>query len=141
MAVLIGRTPAWGTQPTQGTLATALIVTGLDYSPTVKEYEQVDENGSVCGWRGYDQQTEVSISGNAVFTEGNTDINYTMLQPATILDATTGGIDLAAIQALGNTNLIADSSVVSVVAKSPSISRTNDGAASVSISATAYYFV
>lgn len=141
MAVIIGRTPAWGADPAAGTLSTALIITGIDYSSTIKEAEFSDENGQTCGWRAYDQQTEVTISGNPVYQEGETtDIDYTQLKPATILDAATGGVSFSALTAMANTQLISDASVLSVVAKSPSFSRTNEGAASLTIPATCYYF-
>lgn len=64
-----GKTPYWGTYDGDN-LGTAFILDSYNYSVEIKDYEQLDKAGKVCGYLIYDQQVNFDLSGTLLFSCG-----------------------------------------------------------------------
>lgn len=62
-----GKTPYWGTWDSEGqkfnSLKTGVIIDSFNSNVEIKDYEQTDENGAVCGYLIYDQTVGFDASG------------------------------------------------------------------------------
>ena len=61
-----GRTPYWGTwkgERTFNSWQNGVIIDSFNSSVEIKDYEQTDENGAVCGYLIYDQTVGFDMSG------------------------------------------------------------------------------
>lgn len=65
-----GKTPKWGINKI--TELNGLILDSYSESVEIKDYEQTDENGAVCGYLIYDQTRSFDMSGTLLADEGLT---------------------------------------------------------------------
>lgn len=136
-----GITPVWGLEtPEMTDIGSAgevqvLLATSVDWTPTIKDYEQVNHAGQVMGYMVYDAQMDWSLSANVNNAYKDTYADY--YAPAMELTLSNSmGLDmLESAAGLGYDHADAVS-----ICKSPSISQTSDGAATMSLSGTVYYF-
>ena len=61
-----GKTPYWGTYD-KDNFGNAFILDSYNYSVEIKDYEQLDKAGKVCGYLIYDQQVNFDLSGTLLF--------------------------------------------------------------------------
>ena len=123
-----GKTPIWGT----GLTNNGLIIESFNITPEIKDYEQTDENGAVCGYLVYDQTVNYDISGTIIADMDN-GYTFSCLTPTEIGNSTSFDFHFLSVNCSINnpkTNIL----------KSFSISRSAGNAASFSASVTGYAF-
>lgn len=59
-----GKTPKWGIE--KNTHLTGVILDSYNESVEIKDYEQTDEKGAVCGYLVYDQTRSFDMSGTLI---------------------------------------------------------------------------
>lgn len=123
-----GKTPLWGT----GLTNDGMIIDSFNITPEIKDYEQTDENGAVCGYLVYDQTVNFDISGT-IIAKCDSNYDFSCITPANIGNSTQFDFDFSSVNCdinIPNTNIL----------KSFSISRSAGNAATFSASVTRYSF-
>ncbi len=124
-----GKTPLWGTGLTQD----GMIIDSLNITPELKDYEQTDENGAVCGYLVYDQTVNYDISGTIIANEEGNGYYFGCLRPSDIGNHTSFDFLFRSVNCSINTP-------TTNILKSFSISRSAGNAATFSASVTGYAF-
>lgn len=143
-----GKTPYWGTwksESTFGDFQKGVIIDSFNSNVEIKDYEQTDENGAVCGYLIYDQTVGFDMSGtlltNTCYSGFNVGKSLTMtcnealsVLPFIGYDHNKGG----GYYTMGiNTNI--NTPNIAII-KSASFNTSAGGAATFSLSGTAYSF-
>lgn len=119
-----GRTPKWGTATIAG-----MILDSFNTSVEIKDYEQTDENGAVCGYLVYDQTESFDFSGTLLNDE---EINETFDVGAAVTSLITNIGTSVANSAINTPN--------TAILKSLSVSTSAGSATTISGSGTIYDF-
>lgn len=137
-----GKTPYWGTwkgDRSFDALDKGVIIDSFNTNIEIKDYEQTDENGAVCGYLIYDQTIGFDASGTILNTSNCLQIKIgeakamTCDNELTLLPFLSFNGSNVGFNAEINTPNIA-------IIKSASFNTTAGGAATFSISGTAYSF-
>lgn len=137
-----GKTPYWGTWNNDGnkfnSLKTGVIIDSFNSNVEIKDYEQTDENGAVCGYLIYDQTVGFDASGTIITgdclhiqvgeTKEMTCSEQMKLLPFIGYEGNKVGFN----EQINTPNI--------AIIKSASFNTTAGGAATFSISGTAYSF-
>lgn len=136
-----GKTPYWGTYD-KDNFGAAFILDSYNYSVEIKDYEQLDKAGKVCGYLIYDQQVNFDLSGTILYgcgasIEGELRDTY----DNTIVDTFTVGDKISKISIhnrFGGFNTL--NTPATAVMKSVSVNTSQGSAATFSASGTIYGF-
>ncbi len=138
-----GKTPYWGTWDSEGqkfnSLKNGVIIDSFNTNIEIKDYEQTDENGAVCGYLIYDQTVGFDMSGTILNTNNCLEIrvgdakamsctNELKLLPFLLYEGQHIGFN----QEINVPNI--------AIIKSASFNTSAGGAATFSLSGTAYSF-
>lgn len=118
-----GETPKWGVTVKHG----GIILDSFNISTEIKDYEQTDQNGSVCGYLVYDQTQSFDFSGVLLAGE-NACVGSVVGEEITNFIGST------------NCNLFNNqiNTLSTAIVKSVSMSQTAGGATTISGSGTIY---
>lgn len=121
-----GKTPLWGT----GQEFAGYIIDSFNISPEIKDYEQTDENGAVCGYLVYDQTVNYDISGT-ILSDDTNKMSLTCLSPIHLGNVLSFGFGYNTVNCQIN-------NPSTIILKSYNISRSAGNAATFSATATGY---
>lgn len=136
-----GTTPVWGLEHPEmtdigsGEEEQVLLATSIDWNNSIKDYEQSNHVGQTQGYMIYDAQMDWSLTAN---------VNHDY--QATFQDYYAPAMELMLSNDIGRHLLESDSGLgycsadATSILKQESISQSNDGAASLSLNGTLYYF-
>lgn len=118
-----GKTPKWGVTVKQA----GIILDSFNISTEIKDYEQTDQNGAVCGYLVYDQTQSFDFSG-------------VILAAETPCVGSLVGEEITNFIGSTNCNLFNNkiNTLSTAIVKSVSMSQTAGGATTVSGSGTIY---
>lgn len=143
MAKLIryGATPVFGLQDEAG-----IFITNFSVDSSIGEYEQVDGSGSYCGWIGYNQTMNFSLDCNVVYGSATSDTEALKNSLSQwVIGKKVTLTNEGYIRALINPDLLdegdtADTTPITCVVKSASLTTSPGQPASISASGSAYLF-
>lgn len=131
-----GATPVWGLEEVETTTAgQMLLATSIDWTPTMKDYEQTNHLGQVQGYLIYDGQVDWSMTANIIHEKRSAFLDHYVPASEIVLSNTLGKDLLESDAGLGY-----DPDDAVSICKQASVSQTSDGAASLNLSGTVYYF-
>lgn len=136
-----GTTPVWGldhpemTDIGSGEEEQVLLATSIDWSNSIKDFEQTNHAGQVQGYMIYDGQMDWSLTANVNNDYHDTFQDYYAPAMELMLSNDIGRHLLESDAGLGYCAADATS-----ILKSESLNQTNDGAVSLSLNGTLYYF-
>lgn len=126
-----GKAPIWGT----GLGIDGMIIDSFNITPEIKDYEQTDENGAVCGYLVYDQTVNYDLSGTLLKNDQGFEYSFGSSLTPNLL-----GKEL---EIIGMPFVYVDCDINTpntIILKSFNISRSAGSAATFSASATGYSF-
>lgn len=131
-----GRTPKWGVSLQKDD---AFIFDSFNISYDIKDYQQTDENGAVCGYLVYDQTINFDINATVLNETPDTNTNnYYKLKVGSIVIGSQNGLNVDVLATtMQNCNI---NTINTYILKSLSISESSGGAQTVSMSGTGYSF-
>ena len=143
-----GKTPFWGTwkgKTTMSGMSSAVILDSFNSSVEIKDYEQTDENGAVCGYLIYDQTVSFDASGTLLAnqcyanefrvgsaTQMNCSDRLTIIPFMSYNHANNDAYSMGINESINEPNI--------AIVKSISFNTSAGGAATFSLSGTAYSF-